>query len=66
MPVLVMAGEHDEKFGAIGRRMVQAMGENATFVPVPGAGHAAHLEQPEVFVELLRAWLAGVNVAKRR
>ena len=66
MPVLVMAGEHDERFTAIGRRMVQAMGDNATFVPVPGTGHAAHLEQPEVFVELLRAWLAGVNVARGR
>ena len=39
MPVLVMAGEHDERFAAIGRRMVQAMGDERHvryLCPVPG------------------------------
>ena len=58
MPVLVVAGEHDERFAAIGRRMAIAIGPNATFAVVPDAGHAAHLEQPRAFGQLLREWLA--------
>jgi 2-succinyl-6-hydroxy-2,4-cyclohexadiene-1-carboxylate synthase len=58
MPVLVLAGEDDEKYATLGRRMQEAIGDNARFATVPGAGHAAHLEQPEAFLELLRPWLA--------
>lgn len=49
MPVLVLAGERDEKFVAIGRRTAEAVGDNARFAVVPDAGHAAHLEQPAAF-----------------
>jgi 2-succinyl-6-hydroxy-2,4-cyclohexadiene-1-carboxylate synthase len=55
-PVLVLAGERDEKFTAIGRRLAAAL-PAATFDLVPGAGHAAHLEQPDAFVTLVRPWL---------
>jgi 2-succinyl-6-hydroxy-2,4-cyclohexadiene-1-carboxylate synthase len=58
MPVLVVAGEQDEKFSALGRRMQESIGDNATFATVPFAGHAAHLEQPEAFLSVLRPWLA--------
>jgi 2-succinyl-6-hydroxy-2,4-cyclohexadiene-1-carboxylate synthase len=58
VPVLVVAGEHDAKFAAIGRRLADAIGTNATFAVVPGAGHAAHLEQPDAFVAIVRPWLA--------
>jgi 2-succinyl-6-hydroxy-2,4-cyclohexadiene-1-carboxylate synthase len=47
MPVLVLAGEHDAKFGAVGTRMASAIGANARFQLVAGAGHAAHLERPD-------------------
>ena len=57
MPVLVVAGEHDEKYAALAQRMVDAIGPNATRSLVPGAGHAAHLEQPEAFLDVLRDWL---------
>ncbi len=57
MPVLVMAGEHDAKFTDIGHRMVESIGRNATFAPVPNAGHAAHLEQPSAFLAVVRDWL---------
>jgi 2-succinyl-6-hydroxy-2,4-cyclohexadiene-1-carboxylate synthase len=57
VPVLVVAGDRDAKFRAIGERLVAAIGPNATFATVPGAGHAAHLEQPDAFVGLLRGWL---------
>jgi 2-succinyl-6-hydroxy-2,4-cyclohexadiene-1-carboxylate synthase len=59
MPVLVVAGEHDEKFSALARRMAAEIGENATLAIIAGAGHAAHLEQPEAFLAVLRPWLAA-------
>ena len=61
MPVLVLVGEHDTKFTALGRRLAEAIGPNAAFAVVPGAGHAAHLERPDTFVALLRDWLNPHN-----
>jgi len=58
MPVLVVAGERDAKFAALAERMAAAIGENATLALVPDAGHAAHLEQPDAFLRILRPWLA--------
>jgi 2-succinyl-6-hydroxy-2,4-cyclohexadiene-1-carboxylate synthase len=57
MPVLVVAGELDAKFTEIGRRMAEAIGDNAAFAVVPDAGHAAHLEQPEAFRKAVEAFL---------
>jgi 2-succinyl-6-hydroxy-2,4-cyclohexadiene-1-carboxylate synthase len=57
MPVLVMAGARDDKYADLARRMVSAIGDNASLALVPGAGHAAHLEQPDAFLGLVRGWL---------
>lgn len=57
MPVLVLAGADDAKFSALGRRMADAIGANATFRTIEGAGHAAHLEQPDAFLQVVRPWL---------
>lgn len=57
VPTLVLAGSRDEKFTALGHRIVDGVGVNAEFDQVPDSGHAAHLERPEVFVEIIRAWL---------
>jgi 2-succinyl-6-hydroxy-2,4-cyclohexadiene-1-carboxylate synthase len=57
MPVLVLAGERDEKFTELGRRMASLIGDNARFETIPGAGHAAHLEQPEAFLAVLLPFL---------
>lgn len=57
MPVLVLAGSADHKFTAIGRQMAEAIGDNARFEQIEGAGHSAHLEQPEAFVTVVAAWL---------
>ncbi|MGH9193311.1 MAG: alpha/beta fold hydrolase [Acidimicrobiales bacterium] len=59
-PVLVMAGEDDERYAAIGRRAAAAIGANARVALVPGAGHSAHLEQPARFLNLVAPWLAEV------
>lgn len=48
VPVLVLAGSFDAKFTRLGNRMAEAIGPGATFVEVVGAGHAAHLERPDV------------------
>jgi len=54
---LIVAGADDAKFSAEGSRLVQSIGPNATLALIPNAGHAAHLEQPELFLTTLRAWL---------
>jgi len=59
MPVLVLAGEHDARFAALGRRLAEAVGANAAFAVVPGAGHAAHLERPDAFLALVEPFLAA-------
>lgn len=56
MPVLVLAGELDAKFTHIARRMAEQI-PSATFESIPGAGHAAHGEQPEATAEIVAGWL---------
>lgn len=58
VPVLVLAGERDQKYTRIGRETAAAIGAHATFAPVPGAGHAAHLEQPEVVAGMVLDFLS--------
>ncbi len=53
---LLVAGELDEKFCALNRRMAQEI-PAARLEIVPGAGHSVHLEQPLVYAKLLhRFW----------
>lgn len=59
MPVLVLAGSLDEKFSAIGRAMADRM-RRGMFVGVADAGHAAHLERPDVVARLIAGWLASM------
>lgn len=56
--VLVLAGEHDAKFRAIGERTAAAIGDRARVDVVAGAGHAAHLEQPARFTEAVVRFLS--------
>lgn len=57
VPTLVLAGERDTKFTALGRRLVGAI-PGARLMLVPGAGHAAHLEAPVATADLIAGWLA--------
>jgi 2-succinyl-6-hydroxy-2,4-cyclohexadiene-1-carboxylate synthase len=59
MPVLALAGAEDARFTALAERLAAAVGPNAAAAVVPDAGHAAHLEQPEAFLAILRPWLAA-------
>ena len=56
MPTLVMAGERDTKFVAIGRQLAAAVPE-AVFASIADADHAAHLQQPEAVLARLTTWL---------
>src|SRR5215218_7773568 len=52
VPVTLAVGERDEKFRAIAERMADLL-PRAEVVVVPGAGHAAQLEQPDAVAALL-------------
>jgi 2-succinyl-6-hydroxy-2,4-cyclohexadiene-1-carboxylate synthase len=60
MPLLAIAGEQDHKFAAIGAQLAAAV-EHGTSVQIPGAGHAAHLQEPQLVIEALSAWLRAIN-----
>jgi pimeloyl-ACP methyl ester carboxylesterase len=45
MPVDLVAGQRDEKFSALARKMATRI-SHARVTIVPGVGHAAHLEAP--------------------
>ena len=52
MPVTLLAGERDEKFRAIAERMSGRIADSRVVV-VPGAGHAAQLDRPDVVARYL-------------
>jgi 2-succinyl-6-hydroxy-2,4-cyclohexadiene-1-carboxylate synthase len=61
MPVVLIAGEDDEKYCAVAARMAPLIA-NAHTVIVPGAGHAVHLEAPDRVAGVIRGvW--GVSAA---
>ena len=55
MPVLLIVGALDTKYVDIARRMVDAI-PNARVEIIAGAGHACHLERPDVVGQLLASW----------
>lgn len=59
MPVLIITGERDAKFTALGARMAALIGDNAIHAVVPGVGHTVHLEDPGGVTKLVRAHLAA-------
>jgi 2-succinyl-6-hydroxy-2,4-cyclohexadiene-1-carboxylate synthase len=54
MPVLLVAGERDEKYVTTAERMAERI-RSARVAIVPGAGHAVHLEDPQAIAELIAA-----------
>jgi 2-succinyl-6-hydroxy-2,4-cyclohexadiene-1-carboxylate synthase len=54
MPVTLVAGERDAKFRAIAERMAERL-PRPDVVLIPGAGHAAQLERPELVAAALAA-----------
>ncbi len=64
MPVLCLAGANDPRFLAHGARIARATG--GCFSVIPGAGHAAHLEQPGIAGRIVTTWLDRVGTSADR
>jgi 2-succinyl-6-hydroxy-2,4-cyclohexadiene-1-carboxylate synthase len=56
MPVLAVAGERDDRYAQIAERMAREVPRGQAAL-VSDAGHAAHLEQPDEFSDLLLDFL---------
>lgn len=56
-PVLLVVGDEDEKFEAIAAELAADL-PNARRAVLPEAGHAAHLEAPESFAEVVGEFLS--------
>lgn len=56
VPTLVLVGACDLRFAAAGRRLADGL-PDAVLSLVPGAGHAAHLQQPALAARLVRHFL---------
>jgi 2-succinyl-6-hydroxy-2,4-cyclohexadiene-1-carboxylate synthase len=57
LPVLLVAGELDDKFVAIAQEMAAELSRVRLEI-VPDAGHTVHLERPDYYEHLLRRWLS--------
>lgn len=57
MPILLVAGERDEKYCRITSQMAATL-PNAARVTLPGCGHNTHLENPTLFGNYLDHWLS--------
>ena len=56
VPALVIAGAQDTKYVALAERLAGEL-PRAEVAVIPNAGHAVHLERPDAFVAVLRAWM---------
>lgn len=56
--VLLLAGALDVKYGAIARAMASLL-PDAQVAMLSGAGHAAHLERPDAWLDAVESFLAG-------
>jgi 2-succinyl-6-hydroxy-2,4-cyclohexadiene-1-carboxylate synthase len=57
MPILLVAGERDEKFRQLDETLAGVIGKNATIATIESSGHAAPFENPGAFISLLDAWM---------
>lgn len=62
-PALVLCGEQDAVTGAEMSRTLSGSLAHATSAIIPNAGHAPHLECPEVFARLTRDFLRSIEAA---
>lgn len=63
--VLALAGDRDAPYADIARRMATA-GARVQAEVIAGAGHAAHLEQPDATADRILQWLASPGARARR
>jgi 2-succinyl-6-hydroxy-2,4-cyclohexadiene-1-carboxylate synthase len=58
MPVLLIVGALDTKYMEIAHQMADLISDVALEV-IPDAGHACHLEAPELVAHLVRSWIGS-------
>jgi pimeloyl-ACP methyl ester carboxylesterase len=59
MPTLVIWGDQDRSYRWAQVESLWQGLPNARLAVVPGASHATHVEKPDIFVPILRDFLAG-------
>ena len=59
-PTLLVVGAHDAKFCAIAEQLAAAL-PRAALAHIDGAGHAAHVEQPEAAAAAIAEFIAGTE-----
>jgi 2-succinyl-6-hydroxy-2,4-cyclohexadiene-1-carboxylate synthase len=64
-PALLVAGEHDPRYTSAALRMAERI-PDARVTIVPDAGHAPHLERPELFAEILDEYLGDGGIVDRK
>ena len=62
-PTLLVVGDLDQKYRTVGETLALGL-PDAKLLVVPGAGHAVHLEQPDLFAGLVSEFL-DPNLAER-
>jgi len=62
MPTLLLVGEDDEKFVAVARDLSRLLPRSSTCL-IPGAGHSAHLEQPDAVAARVRELVTEIEDA---
>ncbi|WP_174614110.1 2-succinyl-6-hydroxy-2,4-cyclohexadiene-1-carboxylate synthase [Virgibacillus ihumii] len=60
LPVLLLAGAYDEKFIGINKLMAKRM-QQASLRLIEDAGHAIHVEQPQIFGKIVIKFLRNVG-----
>ena len=62
-PVCLVVGDEDERFGGIADALAEAL-PAARVARIAGAGHAAHLEAPEDFLTVVRAFIDEIDACR--
>ena len=57
IPILLLAGDLDRKFVAIGKQMLTQL-PNANLQIIEDAGHTIHFEKPTLYAKLMCEWLS--------
>lgn len=65
VPALVLVGGDDEPFLAATEYMARKIAGSEKVV-IPGAGHAANIDQPERFNQAVLAFLKGLDGGKQK
>lgn len=59
-PVLLIAGDEDDKFQRLNAAMAERLARAESRI-IKGAGHAAHIEQPDQFLQAVETFLASIG-----